>query len=136
MLGEAGSARACDDEFGGSLAGHGIEQLVLHFGEEELRGAVVGAVVGAQREEVTHLLIEALLRCAYLADARQQLIEVIPAVGVLQALVVHHEAPGEVLAQVRGGPLAELGAARRANAVAYGQDHRQAVEQGRAAHAP
>lgn len=88
---------------------------------------VVGAVVAGEGEEVAHFLVEALLRRADVADAGQQLVEVVPPAGLLQALVVHGEALDQVLLQVGGGPLAELGAARRAHPVAHGEDHGQAV---------
>ena len=116
-----------DDDLGGGLAGNGKQQLVLGFGKEELGGTVVGPIVGTEREKVAHLLVKALLGGADLADAGQQLVEVVPAAGVLEPLVVHDEALDQILGQVGGGPLAELGAARRAHPVAHRQDHVQVV---------
>ena len=46
---------------------------------------------------------------------------------VLEALVVHDEALYEVLPEARGRPLAELGAAAAANAVANRDDHLEVV---------
>ena len=71
----------------------------------------VGSVVAAQGKEVTHLLVKAFFGGAYLADARQQFIKIVPAAGVFQALVVYDEAFCQVFGQVGGGPLSELGAA-------------------------
>ncbi len=75
---------AGNDDLGGGLAGDGEQQLVLGFGEEELGGTVVGTVVGTEGEEVAHLLVEALLGGANFADASQQLVEIVPAAGVLE----------------------------------------------------
>lgn len=121
---------ASDDDLGGRLFRHGIEQLVLHFGEEHLSRRVVGAVVTGQGEQFAHLLVKTLLGSANFADARQQLVEVVPALRILQALVVHDEALDEVFAKVGGCPLAELCAARTLDPIADGQDHFQSVELG------
>lgn len=128
--GHVGSVRvgAADHDLGGGLAGDGVDQFVLHLGKEVLRRPVVRPVVTAQGEEVAHLLVEALLRGADLTDALKQLVEVVPAAGVLEAFVVHDEALDQIFTQVGSGPLAELGTAGRAHAVTDGQDHLQAVE--------
>lgn len=107
---------------------HRVEHLVLHLGEEQGSRLGIVPVVDREREEVAHLLVEALLRRADVADALEQLVEVIPVGRILQALVVHDEALHEVFAQVRRGPLAELRAARRPHAIADRQDHVEVVE--------
>ena len=118
---------AFDDEFGRGVAGDGEEKFVLHFGEEVLGFLLAQAVVAADGEEVADFLVEAFFRGADFADAGKQLIEVIPAAGVFEALVVHDEAFDEIFAQVGGGPLAELRAAWRPDAVADGEDEVEVV---------
>jgi hypothetical protein len=109
------------------VAGDGPKHLVLHLLEEQLGGLGLAVVVHGRGVDVADLLVEALLRGADIADARQQLVEVVPAAGLLEPGVVQHEALDQVFAQVGGGPLAELGAARGAHPVADGQDHVQVV---------
>src|SRR5690606_32924966 len=65
---------------------------------------------------------EDLLRRPDVADAREQLVEVVPAAGTLEPFVVEGEALDDVLAQPLGRPDAELGAAVRPHAVADGDD--------------
>lgn|GEM_PF-3403818 len=50
--------------------------------------AIVGEVVAGQRKKIAHLLVEALLRGADVADAFQQLVEVVPTAGLLEAIAV------------------------------------------------
>src|SRR5690554_2050187 len=102
------------------MASGGIQQFVLHLGKE-LRGlALTGLVVTAEGEQVANLLIEALFRSANITNAFQQLIEVIPAAGVLEALIVHHEALEQELLEMGAGPLTKLHATRRTHAIADG----------------
>ena len=56
--------------------------------------------------------------------------------GLLQPLVVHGETLDQVLAKLGGGPLAELGAARRADPVSDRQSHIQVIVLEAAAHLP
>ena len=124
MSGCAASAR-CVDDLRRRVAVRGPVHLVLHRGEELLRHLRVRRVVHARRVNIQHLLVEAPLRRADVADALQQLVEVILlplARRILQPLVVHGEALHQVLAQARRGPLAELRAAVAAHAVADGED--------------
>jgi hypothetical protein len=108
-----GRIRPGGDEFGGGLLRHGKDQQVLHGGEENLRGLVRLVVVAGEGKEVAHLLVKALLGGPNVPDARQHLVEVIrAAIRVLQPLVVHHEALGQVFLQDGRGPAAELHAAR------------------------
>src|SRR5690606_38919086 len=94
---------------------------------ENLRGQIVGRVVAAERKQISDLLIETLLRGPNLPNACEQLVEVIPALRVLQSLVIHHESLNQEFPQVSCGPLAELGATRRANAIANRQDQVEVV---------
>lgn len=98
------------DDFGGSVLRDGVEQLVLHFGKEEMCALFVGQVVAAQCKQFSHLLVKPLFGRTDFADARQQFFEVIPAPRVLEAFVVHDETFDQVFGQVGSGPLAELGA--------------------------
>src|SRR3546814_10504970 len=85
-----GGIGAFDDELRRGPLRHRVKQQVLHGGEEGLGGAIGLVVVHAQGEQVAHLLVEALLRGADVADARQHLVEVVRAsVRILQALVIH-----------------------------------------------
>jgi hypothetical protein len=96
-------------DLGGGQLGDGVEQQILHGGEELMGGAVALVVVAAQGEEVANLLVEALLRGADVADALQHLVEVVrAAIGVLEPLVVHDEALAQVFAEHGGGPATEL----------------------------
>ena len=108
-----GRARPGGDKFSGGLLRHGKDQQVLHGGKENLRGLVRLVVVAGKGEEIAHLLIEALFRGTDVPDAREHLVEVIRAtIRVLQPLVVHHEALGQVFPQDGGCPTAELHPAR------------------------
>ena len=87
----------CRDDFCGGLSGHGVDEEILDGGEEDLRSRVSPVVVAAECEEVPHLLVEALFGGPDVPDALQHLVEVIwAAVGVLHALIIHHEAFDEV----------------------------------------
>lgn len=119
---------AGDDQLGGGLAGGGVEELVLHLGEEEGGFVLAGLVVAAEGEEVADFLVEALFRGPNLADAGEKFVEVVPTTGVLQALVVHDEAFEDVFLEVGAGPLAELDAAGRTDAVANGENEVEVVE--------
>src|SRR5690606_41136659 len=77
-------------------------------------------VVDAGRVDLEDLAPEHLLRRPDVADAGEQLVEVVPATGSLEPLVVEGEALDDVLAQALGRPDAELGAAVRLHAVADG----------------
>jgi len=82
--------------------------------DEEERGFLFpDLVVAAEGEEVAHLLVEALLRRPYLADTGEEFVEVVPAAGAFQALVVHDEAFDDQLAKLAIGPATELGATGR-----------------------
>src|SRR5690606_17852003 len=96
--------------------------LVLHLGEEQRSLLFAVLVIHAEREQVADLLVETFLRRTNVADARQQLVEMIHSAGVLEAFVVHDEALDQIFGQLRGGPLAELRAARGTDPVTDGQD--------------
>ena len=115
---------AFHDQLGGGLAGGGEEQLVLHLGEKNVGFFFRDAVVRAQGKEVADFLIKALFRGPDLADARQQFVEIVPGARILEPLIVHDEALHQIFLQVSGGPLAELDAAWRADAVADGENQR------------
>jgi hypothetical protein len=123
-----GRVGAAGDHLGGGLAVGGPVHLVLHDGEELLRSVGARVIIHAGGVDVEHLPPEDALRGTNIADAGEQFVEVAAATGLLQALVVHGEALDEVLFKPGRGPLAELGATRRVNAVADGEDHLQAVE--------
>jgi hypothetical protein len=92
-----------------------VELVLDHL--EETRGLGQRRhVVRRHREDLAHAQVHPPLAGADVADAVEQFVEVVArgfvADGrVLQPLVVHHETLDEVLAQVRGGPLAKLRAA-------------------------
>lgn len=105
-------------------------QLVLHDLEQFGRLAFVRTVVGRQRENVAHARVHPPLARADVADAREQLVEVVGdarAGRVLQAHVVERETLDQKIGQARGCPLAELRAARTADAVADREDDGEAV---------
>jgi hypothetical protein len=77
-------------------------------------------------------LVEAFLRGPDLADAGEEFVEVVPAAGVLEALVVHDEAFDQVFLEVTAGPLAKLDTPRGAHAIADGENEVEAVELDRA----
>lgn len=105
-------------------------QFFLHGGEKLLRHLRVGRVVDAGCVDVQHLLVETPFRGADVADALEELVEVVGltfARRVRETLVVHGEALHQVLGQACGRPLAKLRAAVTADAVADGEDGFQAV---------
>ena len=81
------------NDSGGCVVGNGPVHLVLHGLEktEALFGG--GVVVDAGGVNVCDLLVEAPLRCPGILDPAQQFIEVIKRmIGILQSLVIKHEA--------------------------------------------
>lgn len=56
------SIGAAYDQLGCGEASNGEEQLVLHFGKQAGGVLLIGPVIFGQGEEVTYLLVEALLR--------------------------------------------------------------------------
>ena len=87
-------------------------------------------VVDAGRVNLQHLAPEHLLRRPDVADAGQQFLEVIPAPGPLEPLVIQRKALDDVFPQPLRGPDAELRAAVRLHAVAHGDDDVEVVELG------
>ena len=85
-------------------------------------------IITAEGEELADFLVETLFRGQDVADAGQEFIEIVQATGVLEALVVHDEAFDEVFLEMTAGPLAELDAPGRADAVADGQNEVEVVE--------
>ena len=82
------------DQFRRGLAGGGKVQLVLDRLEEDLRLRLGGRIVGGQREDFPYAQIHPALAGADVADALQQLVEVIHlplARRILEPLVVHGE---------------------------------------------
>ena len=106
----------------------GVEQFILDLGKEDLGFLFAGLIVAAEGEEVADFLVEALLGRPDLTDAGEEFVEVIPAARIFEALVVHDEAFDEVFLEMGGRPLAELGAAKAADAVADGEDEVEVVE--------
>ena len=107
-------------------------QLVSH--DLEKAGGVLETrlIVGCQRENLAYAQIDALFAGTDVADALQQFIEIIGrgdrANGrVFQAFVVNRKTLLQILAQRARRPLAELRAARGADAVTDGDNHRQGV---------
>ena len=113
-------------------SGGGVEELVLHLGEEERGFLFTSLVVIAEGEEVADFLVEAFFRGPDVADAGEEFVEVIPTSGVLEALVVHDEAFDNVFLQMGAGPLSELNTTRGADAVADGEDEIEVIELDRA----
>ena len=112
------------------MAVGGPVHLVLHRCEKALRRRRVRRVVDARRVDVEHLLVETPLGGPDVPDALEELVEVValaPSRRVLEPLVVHGEALHQVLAQTLRGPLSELRASVAADAVADGENDREAV---------
>ena len=87
-----------DDQLGGSAAGDSVDQLVLDGGKERFGGGCATVVVAAAGfEQIAQGLVEALFRTADIADATQQLLEVIRALGILEPLVVQKETLDQIL---------------------------------------
>lgn len=114
---------ACGDDLGRRVTVRPPVHLVLHGGEEAMGGFDARVVVDARRVDVEHLPPEDLLRRADVADAREQLVEVVPATAPLQALVVEREALDDVLAEALRRPDTKLRAPVGLHAVADGDDH-------------
>lgn len=105
-------------------------RFVLDDLEGALRVVAGRLVVGGQREDVAHPQVHPPFAGADVADALEQLVEVVGHAWpgrVLQPFVVQHEALDQVLLETGGRPLTELRAARAADAIADGEDDRQAV---------
>ena len=102
-------------------------------GLEKARGVFeTRLVIRCQRENLAYAQIHALFAGTDVADALQQFIEIIGrgdrADGrVFQAFVVNRKTLLQILAQRARRPLAKLRAARGADAVADGDNHRQGV---------
>lgn len=100
-------------------------EFVLDGFEELLRFFCSGLVVACESEDFTDSEVDAAFGGADVADAFEEFVEVVGhagAGGIFEAFVVHDEAFEEVFAEAFGGPLAELGAAGGADAVADGED--------------
>lgn len=129
MLGLVASARS-RDQLGRGFTGHSEVQLVLRGLEKRLHLRILGIVVSRQSEDLPHPQIHPALAGPDVADAFQQLVEIVRHARsrrVLQALVVHDEALDQILLQPGGGPLAELRASRGAHPVAHGENGFQVV---------
>ena len=113
------------------MPGDGVVHLVLDRGVEVLgHGRVLVVVEAALLEYVGDLEPHAPLARADVADAGEQLVEVVLAEGpaVLEHVVVEDETLGDVLLEGRRGPLAETGRAQRVHAVSDGNDGIERVE--------
>ena len=100
-------------------------ELVLNRRIEPPRYVAVAVVVErAFLEDVRNLLVHASLARADVADAHEQLVEVVLAErrAVLQHVVIKHEALDDVLFQRRRGPLSEAGGLHRVHSVPDGYD--------------
>ena len=128
---------ALGDDLGRRLAGHGPVQLVLHGLEEGLGDLGLRVVVDAALlVDVGDLQVEAALAGPDLADALEQLVEVVlaePPVE-LQPLVVEHEPLDDELLEGLGGPDAELGGPGAVDPIADGDDGVEVVVVDLAAH--
>jgi hypothetical protein len=126
MWGLAASARSATTSAAGVAVG-GPVHLVLHGGEELMGKVRVRVVVDARRVEIEHLAPEDLLGGTNVANAGEQLVEVVAAAGLLETLVVQDEFFDEVLPEPLGGPDAKLRAAVGTDAIAHREDHVQVV---------
>ena len=107
-------------------------QLVLNDLEKARGVFETRLVIRRQRENLTHTQINALFAGADVADALQQFIEIIGRGDcadrrIFQAFIVNGKTLLQIPAQRARRPLAELRAARGADAVADGDNHRQGV---------
>ena len=124
-----GGVGALPDDFGRCVTVGGPVHLILDGLEEPLGHLGARVVIDARGVDVDDLLVEQPLARADVADAGQRLVEVVLADGApgLDALIVEHEPLDEQFPQLGRGPLPELRSARRAHAVAHGEDHVEAV---------
>ncbi len=104
-----------------------MQHLVLNRRVECLCAVRVRVIVCTGGVDVPHLLIESLLRRAYLADFLEQLVEIVKAGCRFQPSVIDRKALHQILAEPIGGPLPELGPSRRSHPIAYRQNHLQVV---------
>ncbi len=128
--GGEGCVGALVDNLGSGAAVGGEVDFVLDGGEELLGGLGVRGVVDAGGVDVEDFLVEAAFGGADVADAFEEFVEVVGlafAGGIFEAFVVHDEALHQVFGEAGGGPLAELGAAMAADAVADGEDGGEGV---------
>ena len=115
---------------GGGFARGGEVELVLNGLEENRCRGFAGMIVGGEGEDFLDPQVDASFAGADVADAFEELVEVIRGAGagrVFEPFVVHGESFEEVFEKGGGGPLAELGAAGAADAVADGEDRGEGV---------
>jgi hypothetical protein len=112
------------DNFRGGVAVGGPVHFVLDGLKEELGQLGGRVVVNAGGVNVGDLLVEQSFARADVADAGQELVEIVGADGTagLDPLIVEREALHQQFAQTGGSPLAKEGAAGRADAVADGEN--------------
>lgn len=102
--------------------------LVLHLREKAPRLAIALSIVGSEGKNFANALVGPRLARADVADARKQLIEIVgDPVGALEPLVIHREALDQVFAEPGRGPLTELRAPMRFDAVADGENGSEGV---------
>ena len=123
-----GGVGAGVDDLGCRLSMRAPVHLVLHGRKELPRGLHAWIVINPRGVNLQHLAPESLFRRPDVPDARQQLIKIIAAPGLLEPLIVHRETLDDILPQPLCGPDAELRAAMRLYAVADGDDDVQVIE--------
>lgn len=117
------------NDLGSGLPSDGPMHLVLHRFEKEQADILRGVVVNARRVNVCDLLVEAPLRGADVLNPAHQLFEVIEGlIGILQTLIVEHEALDDVLPQPLRCPNSKLRAPQRLHSVADRDDDIEVVE--------
>ncbi len=111
----------------GGVAVDGPVHLVLHGSEKLLRGLGAGIVINAGGVDFEDLAPELFFRGPDVADAGEEEIEVVAGFALLELIVVEDKALDEVVAELLGGPDAELDAAMRFYPVADGDDDIEGV---------
>jgi hypothetical protein len=116
------------DDLSGSLAGHGVRELVLNGGEEKLRFIGAHQVVDTQSANLTNPLVKELLRTADVPNPLQKFVEVVSNRRLLfQLLVVERKSLNDVITKALGCPDSELGADVRPNPIADRDDDIEVV---------
>jgi len=109
-------------------------QFVLHKGVESLGGfALLVVVIAALLKHIGNLLIGTTLAGANLADALQQLVEIVLAkrFSIFEHIIVQHKTLGNVLLQSLGRPYTESRGLTGVDAIADGDDSIEVVERGK-----
>ena len=86
------------DQLTRCVTGDRVEHFILDRRVEGLHGRRLGVVILAESKDIPHFLIERHLGRTNVADALEQLVELLLR-GILHAFVVHDEAFDEILLQ-------------------------------------